>query len=200
MPPNAALVIPSLVDTHTINPLVDARRVRAHIGRLVTVGLPPRSIGQAAGVSGNTVLRLLYGGQQRSHLRVALSLLSVSTTPRAEQDIVLSIGAIRRVHALAAIGWPLSELGRQMDMSQANVSHMATRRLITYGRWAAVRDLYDRLAEAPGPSDTARAVALHKGWLPPVSWSPERIDDPSAAAGRTPGPVPAPDHREERQP
>jgi hypothetical protein len=162
------------------NPLVCIDRVRDHIRGLVALDLPPRSIGQAAGISRHTVIAVLDGVRQRIHLGVALALLGVTTHPHPNQDIVLAIGAARRLRALAAIGWPLSEQARQLHMPPGNVSRLRTQRRITYDRWAAVRDLFGRLAAVPGTSDAARADALHKGWPPPAAWPPDRIDDPTA--------------------
>lgn len=160
--------------------LVDIRDVRNHVVRLVSYGLPPRSIGQAAGVALNTVLGVLDGRQRRCHRGVALSLLGVTTTPRPEQDTVLAIGATRRLHGVAAIGWPLAALARLLQTSPANVSHMTRRPRISYNRWAAVRDVYDRLAGVPGPSELAYGAAAYRRWAPPSAWPTGRIDDPAA--------------------
>jgi hypothetical protein len=166
------------------NPLVDVHDIRDHVCGLVARGLPPRSIGQAAGVSRVTVTAVLDGARHRVHRDVALALLGVTTHPHPHQDVVLAIGAARRLCALAAIGWPLSELARQLDMAPGNISRLRTQRRISYGLWVVVRDLFWRLASVPGPSDAARTDALHKGWPPPAVWPRDRIDDPTA------GPLP----------
>jgi DNA-binding CsgD family transcriptional regulator len=162
------------------NPLVCIDRVRDHIRGLVALDLPPRSIGQAAGVSHETVIAILDGVRRRVHLAVAVALLGVTSRPHPNQDVVLAIGAARRQRALAAIGWPLSERARQLHMTPGNVSRLFTQRRINYQRWADVADQFRRLACVPGPSDAARMDALRKGWPPPAAWPRDRIDDPTA--------------------
>lgn len=162
------------------NPLVDAMAVREHLGQLVSYGLPPRSIGQAGGVARNTVLAILDGRQVRCHRGVAAALLGVTTMPRPGQDIVLAVGAVRRVHGLAMQAWSLTSVARELGVAAPNLSHVCARKLITYDMWAAVRDVTERLAGQRGPSVPAQTVALHRGWLPLAAWPANRIDDPVA--------------------
>ncbi len=97
---------------------------------------------------------------------------------------VSRIGTVRRLRALAAIGW------RWQDIAAAR----------GFGTWQAVQDLaireqggimdvstaneiaalYHRLSGTPGPSERTRRRSAAKGWAPPLAWDDDTIDDPDA--------------------
>jgi hypothetical protein len=92
---------------------------------------------------------------------------------------VPKVGAVRRIQALMANGWPRRELARQAGYQGDAFA------LILNGRRAAltlasdrrIRDLFDRLADTPGPSSSSALRAQAKGWPLPGSWLD--IDDPA---------------------
>jgi transcriptional regulator with XRE-family HTH domain len=94
------------------------------------------------------------------------------------------LGPRRRLRALVAIGYSQPELGRRLGVSQARVwqyldGPRPKMRRPTAERIAA---LYDELADTPstGPQSTrSRNVAVARGWLPPLWWDDDTIDDPS---------------------
>jgi len=76
---------------------------------------------------------------------------------------------VRRLQALAVIGWSLRDLEAETGIDRSTI------RLWRNGRWATlsrvgagqIADLYARLWRTPGPSAEARAHAQRNDWLPP---------------------------------
>ena len=108
------------------------------------------------------------------------------------------VGTRRRLQALACLGWDMVQLGNLSDVPvdrlRAIANDAAPHRGITYHTASAVARTYAALsAKAPptraamGRSAERRATlrrtwkhAAAAGWLPPMSWTPDTIDDPTA--------------------
>ena len=93
-----------------------------------------------------------------------------------------STGVSRRLRALVALGYSQSEFARQLDVDPSRVSKLTIgyRVSVNAATAAAVTALYDRLSMTPGPSRAARDFAHRRGWMPPLAWDDETIDDPLA--------------------
>lgn len=93
-----------------------------------------------------------------------------------------STGTVRRMRALGAIGWDHARLGEMLGLSKSRMSQLASGRcpLVRRETVAAVCDLYDALSMTPGPSQKAREMAAAQGWVPPLAWDDDEIDDPKA--------------------
>lgn len=162
--------------------LVGTTPVKAHIERLLALGMSKRSIATAAGISPTTVCRILethYGLTQRS---VASKLLAVqgpesvlARTDADDETFVPALGARRRIRALIALGWT----------HQLMHAHSGVRTAVTLnqaGDWITARThrkvaaLYEQLAMTPGPSQASRTRARTYGYAPPLAWND--IDDP----------------------
>lgn len=94
-----------------------------------------------------------------------------------------SLGAQRRLRALAALGWSWHACAEQVGMEKRFVQRLAagdraTVHPATHDRIAA---LYERLSMTVGPSPRTRAYAQRHGWLPPLAWDDADLDDPAAA-------------------
>jgi len=89
-------------------------------------------------------------------------------------------GSRRRIQALAAIGWSLGEQSRRLGLN-ASMAHKITIRSWVWPQTAdKIRALYDELSMVPGPSQRARNDAKRRGWLPPLAFDDDTIDDPAA--------------------
>jgi transcriptional regulator with XRE-family HTH domain len=95
-----------------------------------------------------------------------------------------STGTIRRLQALCAQGWALSELGSRMGVSAQRVHRIFSLARVNRETAAKVRALYDELSMTPGTSVRTRNHASRKGWPPPLAWDDEKIDDPNARPSR----------------
>lgn len=106
---------------------------------------------------------------------------------------VPAIGSARRLRALAVLGYSWNVLGRRLGQQGNNLSYTAINRQWVYPQTAQkIKALYDELSMLPvsvektDPKEKGNRVkvvktrALRKGWLPPLAWEDETIDDPYA--------------------
>jgi hypothetical protein len=105
-----------------------------------------------------------------------------------------NVGTVRRLQALAVLGWPCQALGQHLGCSEQAVERMRSGRIPTvYVRTAArIAALYDELSMTPGPSALTAERSRAKGWLPPLAWDERALDVPEAAPASTPTPWRAP--------
>lgn len=165
----------------------DAEVVRAHVAGLMARGLSRYAIADLAGVSPACVAGLMAGGHVRGPYAItAKSLLAVTfdldaIPGRASVD---AAGTRRRVQALIAIGYSLSDQAAQLGRSVTNYYKVARNPRVSAETARAVRDLYDRLSETAAPPSSgatmARSMAARHGWPPPAGWDDDLIDLPDA--------------------
>jgi len=94
----------------------------------------------------------------------------------------LSIGARRRVHALAAMGWSSHAVSAELGTSPQCLATLIHRPTMTYRRWAVIAEVYERLSAAVGPSRKALMCARNRCWPTPLAWEGIDIDDPRTRA------------------
>jgi len=91
---------------------------------------------------------------------------------------VNSVGSIRRLQSLAAIGWPQTELCQRLGLASAPM--LLPTSPILAGRARAIAEVYRQLWNVPGPSNSAAIRARNNGAVPPTAWDDDTIDDPRA--------------------
>lgn len=94
-------------------------------------------------------------------------------------------GTIRRLQALCAIGWTNGQLGMRLGVSRSRVSNIIrnTRQGVLPETAKAVSALYDDLWDVipvGTGANRARAAAARKGWVSPLAWDDDAIDNPNA--------------------
>lgn len=165
--------------------LVDGDTVRAHIAHLEACGISRRAIAETAAVSPTGITGIITGRSRRVQAAPARRILTVQ--PRdcydrvADRGFVPRVGAVRRIHALYAIGWTAAHIDTRTGI--ANLAHNTTNQAGTWmsaRHWRAVADLYDQLWSTPGPSHVNQRRAARHGWAPPLAWDDDAIDDPAA--------------------
>lgn len=168
----------------------DAQPVRVHVGALMAAGMGYKRIAVKAGISKNTLSRILYGGTGRpapatTRYDIAQRLLAV------ELDIapgvrVEATGMVRRVQALVALGHTITSIAEAIGWTVQNFSPVLHQAAVPYTRRVesrtadAVTRLYDQwsMVRPTGPgADRARAYAAQRGWAPPLAWDDEQLDD-----------------------
>lgn len=163
--------------------LVDAQPLRDHVDLLRASGMSFRAIALACGWSSRNSL-----ADARSRRRVTPETLQrvLAVTPLTDQRgdrYVDGTGSRRRLQALAYLGHPASviaaELGR---MDRKAYLHIQGGRTVQVRARTAddIRRLYDRLWQVPGKSERTRQHARRMGWVPPLAWDDDAIDDPAA--------------------
>lgn len=88
------------------------------------------------------------------------------------QHTIPSTGTIRRLQALAALGWPSHEIAARLGCDRTSVEHLRrqARPVVLAITAAKIAGVYDELCMTPGPSPVSRRRALEKGWVPPLAW------------------------------
>lgn len=98
-------------------------------------------------------------------------------------SLVDATGTHRRIQALAALGYTLTQLSDQLSMSTRYAGKLMTTEKVRPGTAAIVHEMYDRLSMTRPEgwvADRARILAAAKGWAPPLAW--DDIDDPRSDA------------------
>lgn len=153
---------------------------RARLQELVRMHIPLRALADVTGLSDTTLTSILEGRHGQIQGRTAHLVTSATITDvyQLAGGHVPSIGAVRRVEALFAIGWRKSDL-LALGMPPAQLV-TRPRHLISADGWRQVREIYNRLSMTPGTSSTTRNRAARRGYAPPLAWDEETIDDPRA--------------------
>ncbi|MDN3356040.1 hypothetical protein [Actinomadura sp. DC4] len=179
---------------------VDAEPVRQHVRALQEAGLSYQRVAQLAGVDRQVIGRLLYGRPSSGEAPTksmgaagAKAILAVTVTQLPPHGWVPGIGTQRRLRALSAIGWSVSQLADRFN--PGTTKHPLTTlmaagpdRRVTVATARRVRDIYDELwnvdpvtaGAIPGLAQLVRDRAAAKGWVPPQAWDDDTIDDPAA--------------------
>lgn len=169
---------------------VPAARVVEHLEALVAAGVTRTGIAETAGVSKTGVCKILRGDQPTVRRAVAAALLAVRVADIVNRDrergFVPGVGSQRRVQALMAIGWRHQDMNAWLRANAPQTRHYSQLILSKPGdllerRTAdAIRALYNALWSTPGPSAKTRARAAAMGYVPPLAWDDDTIDDPAA--------------------
>lgn len=178
--------------------MVDAEPARTHVRSLMAAGIPLKTIAHLAGVGEGGVARLIYGSAptpptRRMTRRVAERLLAVRTEHALNVDgYIDATGTARRVQALVAVGWTLSEIARRIDMNPRAMTRFLASKRVHTARARQIRALYGDLWNRRPPADNgiqrrdaraARDLARRRGWPPPGAWDDDLLDLPEAELG-----------------
>lgn len=166
-----------------LNRVVDADPVRAHLLDLMKQhNCSLEGIAQASGVGYMTISRLHRGmvnTMRRSNAQALLATKPEDVRPNGEV-LVPNIGGRRRIQALMAIGWRHKDLTPLLGLPSANIVYQDGQ-WFTKRKHDAIKRVYDQLWDKPGPGGalcTTRAAKA--GYVPPLAWDDETIDDPQA--------------------
>ncbi len=174
---------------------MDADPAREHLRALSAAGIGWKRAAELAGLSSSAVSKLLYGGpgdrppSRRIRPETAAAILGIrpSADLAAPGTLVDSAGTRRRAQALVAIGWPRARIAAEAGMSPSNFGQTLQREQVCAGTARAVREIYDRLWDTPPDEGDrharagvarARNYAAARGWVPPLGWDDDVIDDP----------------------
>jgi hypothetical protein len=159
---------------------VTGRQQARHIlDAYVTAGYAPYHIARLCGLHGHNVKRLADNSGQRMAQHTVNQLLTLPMPPPP----VYTVGATRRLQALAAMGWGIADLARRTGLPKSTLSETRRGTYALLTRPALLDKIvavYDELAMIPGPSRRALTTARDCGWVPPLAWDDDEIDDPCA--------------------
>lgn len=166
-------------------PQIDPAAARAKLRQLRSDHLLSlEALAELTGQSSATIAALLY--PEHSDYRSWITPATDDAIRAAHFDLdalsgnrrIRNIGTARRLQALAAAGWSLSEIARRRGTSTAALCATLRHRTITVDLAREIRDLYRDLVDQPGPSARARSHALAQGWSSPAMWDEDTIEDP----------------------
>lgn len=179
----------------TWQPFIDAKPVREHLLALHAVGVTVHRVAALTGLSDNVVRgftqatragQRINGRRSRTTPEVAQKILAIDPAEAAPAK-VLAIGSLRRLQALAALGWPAQEVSRRTGISGQTVYNIGRQPFILASTAARVAAAYEQL-RGKRPSrhtvsaqqiSTARNRAASHRWPPPKYWDEVgAIDDP----------------------
>lgn len=174
---------------------VDAAPVAAHVRALLDAGVGWTRISAAASCSSSTLHRLLTG-QKLIRRSVAERIVAVRRVP-APASHVDPTGTVRRLRALATLGYGPTLIAREagVDVTGLFALRAGGQRLVRRSTAERIAAAYARLEQTVAPPSRwaarTRNAAEAAGWLGPVWWEPDVIDDPDfvPATGRTPRPL-----------
>ncbi|MBM4548521.1 hypothetical protein GS445_01955 [Rhodococcus hoagii] len=165
--------------------LVDSAPIRAHIDELLGMGMSAMMIARRAGVGDRTIRKIRSGEYAKTQFLVAQRIMAADHMPAPHMSFVMPVGAVRRVRALQAFGWTLTDIGARIGMAETNIAALQHQRRVSYSLWMRIREVYEELSSTPGPSDDSRRRASRKGWLNPFEWEGYDIDDPRVTPPRS---------------
>ena len=95
-----------------------------------------------------------------------------------------AIGTARRAQALNALGHTWRDIAEHMGVKFQVVQQLARyRKYVTRETEQKIAEIYDRMSMTLPVQDAvhkkARTLAIEKGWLPPLAWDDDDIDDPA---------------------
>jgi len=121
-----------------------------------------------------------YDGRLHVDTAAAVLDLRVDLDRVPAAALLSAAGTRRRLEGLAAVGWPLALLDDLLGLPINTLSQWRRRRRVTAAHARRVRAVFDDLSMQPGPSRVARRRARSAGWLPPLAWDDEDLDNPQA--------------------
>lgn len=145
---------------------------------------PNNVIERAIGMPAPMLWRLRNGGPATEVL--------ISTRGRildlADAGLWTTVGIVRRVRALSAIGYSGTAIARDVGMSRQAMAELIRGDVVSVhlSTGDAIAAAYADLAMTPAPRSTpreraidtrARNLAAKNGWAPPLAW--DNIDDPT---------------------
>lgn len=134
------------------------------------------------GISESTLRSIKYGRHPRCQVDIWTKIVSTSvpTRPQPGVGVLPAIGTRRRIRALSRMGWSQTFLAEALGEKPAEVTRICRLPGVTSRRAAMIADLFDELHMTPGPCRVTAQRSRTKGWLAPLDWEPETIDDPDA--------------------
>lgn len=179
------------------NHLVDATPVRKHLAKLSKMGWGVRAVSRETGVSVSSLTRLTYG-EVRSDEKIVRAVTAEKilafNPPFARTrfqgtstETVNAIGSQRRLQALVTLGFSLNALADYAGYGRSYFKAVLAADRISLNTANVVTEVYERLWNKKPIPETgaqrqsvtnAKRIAAKNGWVPPMAWDDDLIDDP----------------------
>ena len=170
--------------------------VWAHVCLLKSRGMTLQEISSVADVATSTLARIRRG--EPCYRSTAGRLLAVPVPPFATSGRVYSgtstVGAQRRLQALATLGWSTLALSEHTTVSYHTLRSVYHKPRVMAPTHTAIMGLYDRFWNTPAPpskSASLTATNAHaNGWVGPLAWDDDDLDNPDATPNVSGAPNP----------
>ncbi|RZE73281.1 hypothetical protein [Streptomyces albidoflavus] len=157
---------------------IDATQTRVWVERLAAHGWTRTQIADAAGTTPTTIRRIAVGEARNINRSIAAGVLAIPLG-RPDQGRIDAAGTIRRLRALAVLGYLIHTIAEASGMDTSMLQgHLAAQHATIPAPIARrIASTYRRLCFIPGPSQISRTRAAARGWHGPLAW--DDIDDPA---------------------
>lgn len=156
----------------------------AVLGRLRAQGLTWGDIGKMCGMD-PAYLRRVHAGRMEYLFAETVERIVLAERSRAPRPGFLDSAVCRQmVGSLMALGYPRLWITRELGFVHGSATRFITP-TVTRASYEAVKALYDRIGDTPGPDPRARVFARKAGWWPPAYYD----EDGTLAVDALPAPV-----------
>lgn len=164
--------------------LADTRAAREHMLTLRALGMPAHVVATQAGVGRGVAQRIAAGTQLVANTTTVVKILAVGPSSDLATKVP-AVGAHRRLQALAYMGWTNEQIEERMGAGVSMTSWIFHHDRITHDLHRRVEAVYDALWDQTPPdtygSRRAVARARARGWVGPLAWDDDDIDNPDAS-------------------
>jgi hypothetical protein len=173
------------------NGYTDPTEAREHLLALREQGIGYRRVSALTGIAWSTVQRISAGRSPRIKVSNAKAILAIPITPDAHAPgaAIDSTGTRRRVEALLAIGWSLLQIKAHSSVNEQTLQDVLAGRPILELTRTRILASYEVLWDKEPPAldrfqktavTKTKRRAAERGYVPPLAWDDETIDDPAA--------------------
>ncbi len=156
--------------------LVPPDEARQRVRDWMKAGATIVGITEKTGIPKATLQGVLYtDGKITSHTH---EWVMSTPAPPATGRYIDATGTHRRLRALQRLGWSLRHQSRTLGHSRTWATHVLQSPTVHVDTAAAVAAMYDELSMSIGPSRWTASRAEREGYLPPLAWDDDAIDDP----------------------
>lgn len=185
----------ALIQQGQWQPFTAAQPVRDHVNALRAAGMSPARISERTGVGVGTLNYLLFGepgypvpAQIRTESAQILMAFWPALNDYADGARIDETATLRRIQALATMGWLPTEIAKRTPLSKHTFFNMRPGRRVTAAVARVVRDFYQEYADKPaedcGVSQRSarysRTWAKANGYAAPIAWDDDTIEDANA--------------------
>lgn len=157
----------------------DRATVIAHIQKLKAVGYTLNDIADRGGwTDGIRISHLIRNPSPRILTSTAVRIYAIPATPQRQgRGYVSAKGTMRRLQALARIGYDTETIRAATGISRRTITYVRSGdyKRVTVNTAEKIRQFY-LTADNIGPSTRTAQWAARNRWLPPAAWDDDTID------------------------
>lgn len=169
--------------------LVESAATRKHLEALTLgQGYSLTQVAEMSGVSLMTLYNLRTGRHRHCSSTIHDAITGIRPR-RAPEGRIDATGAMRRLQALTVLGHSMATVSDVCGVNRWLLRQICRgdKATINVATHESVKRAYDAMWATPAPEDTreqrtsaskAKEQAARNGWLPPLAWDDDRIDDP----------------------